>query len=1303
MSASRRSVSLLILVIAMALLTAWPPVGATAREIGPELSSAGSDKIDPALEKTLTDQATADFWVAFTAEADTGRAEQVRGWGARGNYVVDGLQSTARQSQADARRLLVTEGSAFTSYWITNAIRVQAGDYRLAQLLARDPAVQRIFPPVEYAAPEPVDQKATGSRLGAQAESVVEWGVGNIKADQVWQQYGVRGDGIVVASIDSGVQFDHPALVESYRGYDAATGRFDNDYNWFDVSGTSEYPTDGNGHGTHTMGTMVGDDGGANQTGVAPGARWISANGCCPSDQALIDSAQWMLAPTKVDGSAPDPAQRPDIVNNSWGSTEPSTDPFMEDILESWAASGIFGIWANGNDGAQGCGSAGSPGSRTVNYSVGAYDAANQIAPFSARGPGQDGEVKPNISAPGVQVRSSIPGSRYALMSGTSMAAPHVAGAVALLWSAQPSLIGDIPGTRDLLDQTATDAPDASCGGTDDDNNVYGEGRLDALALVQAAPQEETGTVTGTVSAEETGEPVRGARIRLDRTDLMRSARTGDDGGYLAEIPTGTYHATVTAFGFEPASVDITVTAGETTDTDIALTGVEGFTVSGRVLDQTTGTGIPFAQVTLAGTRFATTADADGSFAVEHVPGPADYLLSVDAGGCTRTGHRTVTVQGDTEVAALRLPRITDQPRFGGWGYPPSYGYSCEHEPTQWIEGTEEIPIPPDFDSGEVEMPFDFTYFGRTYDHLFVDRYGVASFWLGKPVPGLADYLVGGMWLTKGRVSADDQTRMLTRTTGKAPNRAFTVEWRDVTDLYDTTVRFSFELTLHEDGDVVYAYKDVDAGNLTEQGAYSDIRFLSHDADPSMVDEFGLDYSIQRAVIDDRRQIRFELPPNGWVAGRVTDRQTGAGVSGADIDLVNQHGNELQRVETDDAGRYRIQALADRPYTIRVADAPGYDVPAPVDVRLTTDGQVLPLQTSLEAGTFRLSTDRLTVRPGRSTQLTVRNTGRAPLRWRAEIWAQQPDRPAPGTQVNGHATGVGIQQGVEEVDGLRWVSSVSLERAVPWVIAEVTEEGQPTGKEISATDVARQYGIPAERLTPTDLAWVPSRGWLCTTPNQVEDIVCLDPDTSEVVATIPTGFAADEFPSGLAYDAERDLFFVMGAPRAGRKRWYRTLTGIDHPDQGREVGSCRDSISSVGLAWDPASRSLWTNASPGTLRQVDPATCTEISTIEPQTTSPRSLFRVSDIDADGDLLTVFQASDVVGEFVAGDPTPTRVPGVTLSAWEGTVNRGSTGRITINVDESRLPDGLDEVWLVLRGNGGAYTKVVVPVTIRRASP
>ena len=164
------------------------------------------------------------------------------------------------------------------------------------------------------------------------------------QGDQVWSQYGDKGEGIVVANIDTGVQYDHPALVNQYRGNNG-DGTFNHNYNWFDAAGTSpNAPSDGNGHGTHTMGTMVGDDGAGNQIGVAPGVKWIAANGCCPSDAALITSGQWMLEPTDLAGQNPDASKRPNVINNSWGSQLPSNDPFMEDITLAWTASGIFGV-----------------------------------------------------------------------------------------------------------------------------------------------------------------------------------------------------------------------------------------------------------------------------------------------------------------------------------------------------------------------------------------------------------------------------------------------------------------------------------------------------------------------------------------------------------------------------------------------------------------------------------------------------------------------------------------------------------------------------------------------------------------------------------------------------------------------------------------------------------------------------------------------------------------------------------------------------------------------------------------------
>ncbi len=1293
-----------VLALALSLVGAGTATSATATSDATkerDRLAATGDKLAPDLAKSLESQEPQPFWVQLGDRADTSAASGIDDWADRGRAVVDALQSTAKRSQAEVVSILEGAGVDYTAYWIVNAIRVERGDYLLARQLAADPSVERLFAPVAFEAPEPFERTVTGNRAGRNAAAQVEWGVSDVKADQVWEQYGVRGDGIVVANIDSGVQVDHPALDDAYRGYDSGTGRVDNDYSWLDVSGTSPYPSDGNGHGTHTMGTMVGDDGAANQVGVAPGARWVAANGCCPSDQALVDSAQWMLAPTKVDGSSPDPAKRPHVINNSWGTTVPSDDPFMEDVLTAWADAGIFGVWANGNLGEQGCQSSSAPGSRSLNYSVAAYDAAGEAAPFSSRGPGQDGEVKPNIAGPGVAVRSSLPGGRYGEFSGTSMATPHVAGAVALLWSADPDLIGDIAGTRQLLDDTATDRPDDQCGGTDDDNNVFGEGRLDALALVASTQDGPSSTVTGTVTHDATGDPVRGATIRLVQGSVIRSARTGDDGSYGLTLPVGDYEATVTAFGYEPATVAVSVVEGQPTVADVVLNAVEGFSVSGRVVDDRSGNGIPGARVTLTGTRHAVTTGDDGRFVVEQVPGPSSYLMSVDAGGCTRVAHRTVQLDGDLALPDVRLARLTDQPFAPGWGWDPPYGYSCVHEPTQWQTTTTQVATPDPFNGVQVPLPFAFTYFGQAYDKALVGRNGQMSFWPGKAADGNPNFLHWGLWPKFGGVSFDESTRLMTAGRGRAPDRSFTVEWRDVTSLTDPAVRYSFQVTLHEDGDVVFAYKDIDDDLLIEQGVISQVAIFAPGPDESLAYGHSFEYADEEPVLTSARQIRFTLPSRGSVEGRVLDDATGTPIEDADVDLVNPQGEGVRRVETDASGRYRLELMADRRYTIVVADAPGFQTPAPTAVELTGDREVRNMTHRLRSGRFRLTPDEVVLRTGRDGTVTVRNTGKAALQWRAE-GPPAGERPEPGTQVAEATTGLGIQVGVEEVDGSWWVSAADYRREVPWVLAETTTGGQPTGRRVSPDAIAAHYGVSADRVVAGDLAWVPSRGWLCmllAAGEGVDDIVCVDPDTSEVTATIDTGYGQDVLPQGLAYDPEDDLFFVMaGSTRGGHQRWHRTLAGVDHPALGKPVSSCRDAVSSSGLAWDPATRLLWTNGA-GHVRQVDPATCTAASTVEATYTTQGTPFVAGDIDEDGDLLTTFGFTDIVGEIAVTDALPRRPSWLDVSAWRGSVDPNGSKRLTVAVDWAALPAGTRTTSLVLRGNGGRETKVVLPIRRR----
>ncbi|MEV4350612.1 S8 family serine peptidase [Actinoplanes sp. NPDC049596] len=598
---------------------------------GGGVQAAPKDKIRPELASQMAARGGGDFWVRFAGRADLSAASKIKDWDERGTAVAAALKKAASASQGAVRAELDRDGTKYQAFWATNAIKVSGGSAGLVQSLAAHAEVEGLYPTVAIEVPKVSEGTAE------KAVNAVEWGVANINADDVWSRYGVTGEGITVASIDTGVQFDHPQLVGSYRGNNG-DGTFTHDYNWFDAAGacgSSGAPCDTNGHGTHTMGTMAG----ATDIGVAPGVRWIAANGCCPSDEALISSGQWLLEPTDHTGANPDASKRPNIINNSWGTTAPSTEPFMQDVTDAWEASGIFGVWSNGNIG-PGCTTSGSPGSLTANYSAGAYDVNNVIADFSSRGAGQNGELKPNIAAPGVNVRSSWPGNGYNSISGTSMAAPHLAGAIALVWSAAPALVGDIAGTKALLDDTATDTGSAQCGGTTDDNNVFGEGRLDALALVAGAPTGDSGTLAGKVTDAATGAPIANAALTLTGA-AERAVTTGTDGAYSARLPAGTYQAAVTAYGYGPKSLTLTVTAGQTSTADVALTAVPTVSVGGAVTDGS-GHGWPlYAKVTVAGPGGVSdyTTPTNGRYSVK-LPAGATYKLTFTP---QYPGYETVT------------------------------------------------------------------------------------------------------------------------------------------------------------------------------------------------------------------------------------------------------------------------------------------------------------------------------------------------------------------------------------------------------------------------------------------------------------------------------------------------------------------------------------------------------------------------------------------------------------------------------------------------------------------------------------
>jgi subtilisin family serine protease len=443
----------------------------------------------------------ADFLIYMHDQADLSAASQIRDWGERGRYVYQTLVEHAARSQRDLRGQLAARGLRAQPFWIVNAILVHGAQADALALSARaDVALVRANHIASLPRPEQESQASTDRCNPTHPGDPICWNIYQIGADRVWRDFGVSGRGIVVANIDTGVRYDHPALAAQYRGW-LGDGHYDHDYNWFDPLGEHPAPQDDNGHGTHTIGTIVAAGGdGRPAVGVAPGARWIAAQGCnsfACSEADLIDAAQWMLAPTRTDGGQPRPDLRPLIINNSWAGSGGSD--WYAGYTAAWRAAGIFPVFAAGNAGGgitQTCGSIDSPGDYADVVAVGATDQTDSIAGFSLLGPAVDGRRKPDFVAPGTYagaglgVLSTFPGEglSYQVLRGTSMAAPHVAGLVALLWSANPTLIGDYDTTYNLMRDSALRRSDTRCGDAPGDpNNVYGYGRIDAYGAVTRA------------------------------------------------------------------------------------------------------------------------------------------------------------------------------------------------------------------------------------------------------------------------------------------------------------------------------------------------------------------------------------------------------------------------------------------------------------------------------------------------------------------------------------------------------------------------------------------------------------------------------------------------------------------------------------------------------------------------------------------------------------------------------------------------------------------------------------------------
>jgi subtilisin family serine protease len=1281
------------LMVTAAFLAASSLSGA-AHRAGP------GDKVEQAVYDQIAARGQTDFWVLMTAKADLTAATPMAS-NDRGQFVYEELTRVAEESQAGVRAFLDSQKASFEPFWIANAIRVTGGA-ELVNTLASRPDVARILAARTYEVPKPTPAEAQ-ARI-----DVVEWNIARIRANEAWTTFGTRGENIVVANVDTGVQFDHPAVVQQYRGNQGG-GNFDHNYNWFDPSevcgSPSLVPCDNNGHGTHTMGTMVGDDGdpGPNQIGVAPHARWIAAKGCefssC-SDFALLESGQWILAPTDLQGQNPRPDLRPHIVNNSWGGG--GGDPFYQATVDAWNASGIFPAFSNGNGGPS-CNTSGSPGDFVNTYSAGAFDINNAIAIFSSRGPSAfGGELKPNIAAPGVNVRSSVPFNGYAAFNGTSMASPHVAGTVALMWSAALAIERDIAATRALLDDTAIDTEDLQCGGTADDNNVWGEGRLDAFLAVEQSPRGPTGTLQGTVTNASDGTPIANATITAVGP-ATRVTTTNAAGQYSVILPVGDYNVTASAFGFASQTQPASITDGGTTTLDFALTPAQTHTVSGHVRD---GDGNPIAGATveILNTPIPpATTDASGAYSIPNVP-EGEYDVRATAGRCNDPQTQHLVVDGD-ETLDFTLPQRSD-----------SFGYFCQIEAFSFIDANTVLPLTGDDASTAVPLPFPFTFYGQTYNTAHVSTNGFLNFLA--PNATFSNSAIPSTFAPNAAIYpfwddlfVDGAASVRTEVLGAAPSRRFVIEWRNVHFFADSTRRLRFEVVLHENGQILTQYTDINEADGRETGNSATIGI------ENATGTVALQYSFNESSITNNLAVRYRLPPSAFVEGQVTDANDNLPIAGATVKAI-RGGSVFRETTTDANGNYRMQLPLDT-YIIE-ASATNY-VTESAEVVLDQEDEVVTQNFSLRTarGVVTPTSLQFIVTPNstKTKQLVLRNTGSAPMTWEireagggavsagstpnlernpdADPNARTTENLYKGGQPAGWAptapgdvirtwppTGLSLAWGVGYTGNV-WLSDVPTNNRNH----EFTVTGSATGRNWPAPWAGAWPGDMAMDTTNNCMAQVNVGG--------DNGIYCWSIDTGAVVYSITGAFPWTTISQrGLAYRPDDNSFYIGG--------WNQGI--LYHvrgrgAGQGEVINQCNTvDFNTSGLAYNPAFNVVWqaTNSTTDTIYQLNPDTCAVLSTLP----HPNPFFSGAglEMDEEGNLWMIDQSPNNVYLIESGVPAFTDVPWISEDPSSGTLAPGGTQNIAVTVNTAGMSPGVYTATLFIITNSGRMPTLRVPVQL-----
>ncbi|RAU06942.1 peptidase S8 [Bacillus pumilus] len=658
-TASYRLMSLLV--IGTLTMTSFGTVQATSTSTSYQEEAVSSKTTKAKISSRLMKQFQQDDQVTFlikmkeqtntqkVAKEAVSKAEKQKLTAAKTQYtkrsaVVSELRATSEETQEALLTYLQKEQKKkqvkeIHSYYIVNGLAV-TGTKEVMEKVAAFPEVDQVLPNETRQIHRPVDLK-TKQKKQMKAVDGVEWNISQVHAPEAWA-LGYDGTGTVVASIDTGVEWDHPALKEKYRGFDPAhPNKPTHEFNWYDATTGSEAPYDDLEHGTHVTGTMVGSEpDGKNQIGVAPGAKWIAVKAFSEdggTDADLLDAGEWILAP-KDEAGNPHPEQAPDVVNNSWGGG-PGLDDWYKDVVNAWRAADIFPEFSAGNTdlfNPGGEGSIANPANYQEVFATGATDQDNKLGSFSLQGPSPYGVMKPDIAAPGVNIRSSIPGKGYEDgWNGTSMAGPHVSAVVALLRQVQSDLSVEeieqilINTAKPLTDQQFPESP----------NNGYGAGLVDAREAITALT-DGIGMIEGQVTNEDVhlddmkitdqvlpqkdkavhplkkpanikemkkeknlaASSIKALPMKAEISVLESGKSTYTDeatGRYQLPHSAGEFTVKAEAYGFESRTQTVHISLNETAEANFALQPLKKRTISGTIANETTGEKIKDATVYL--------------------------------------------------------------------------------------------------------------------------------------------------------------------------------------------------------------------------------------------------------------------------------------------------------------------------------------------------------------------------------------------------------------------------------------------------------------------------------------------------------------------------------------------------------------------------------------------------------------------------------------------------------------------------------------------------------------------------------